>query len=59
MGVSEDFEDWERRRKMAQNGAKREKCFTKCFTMFHQEADLVKHLQDFFREIPIKTMNYD
>ena len=47
MGVSEDFEDWERRRKMAQNGAKREKCFTKCFTMFHQEADLVKHLQDF------------
>ena len=30
------------KRKVAQNGSKTGKCFTKCFTTFHQKAEMVK-----------------
>jgi hypothetical protein len=44
MEVLEDLIKCLGKRKRAQNGAKTGKCFTKCFTMFYQNAKVGKHL---------------
>jgi hypothetical protein len=44
MEVLEDLIKCLGKRKWAQNGAKTDKCFTKCFTMFYPNAKVGKHL---------------
>jgi hypothetical protein len=51
MEVLEDLIKCLGKRKRAQNGAKTDKCLTKCFTMFYQNAKMVKHLVKHPRKI--------